>query len=302
MRESVGKLGSSTELLRFLIGRSMAPEKAAKIPAESIPNSFFEAGADRLLLASSAFLPMMDKTQQQIALTQLRKSVEKLGSSTEKYGDPTLVRFLIARSMDPEKAAKMFAQWLKWRAAFVPNGSIPDSEVLDELRLRKVFLQGFSRDGYPVLLVKANKHFPSKDQLQFKKFVVHLLDKAIASSFKGREIGNEKLIAILDLQQIAYKNIDARGLITGFQLLQAYYPERLAKCFILSMPWFFVSVWRMVSRFLEKATLEKVVIVTNEEERNFFLKEIGEEVLPEEYGGRATLVDPQDVTVPPVEG
>lgn len=46
----------------------------------------------------------------------------------------------------------------------------------------------------------------------------------------------------------------------------------------------------------------QVVIVTNEEERNFFVKEIGEEVLPEEYGGRAMLVDPQDVTVPPVEG
>ncbi|KAJ6988247.1 hypothetical protein NC653_021240 [Populus alba x Populus x berolinensis] len=260
MRKPVGKLGSSTETLR---------------PADAIPFSFFEAVADRLLLVSSAFLPIMDKTQQIIALTQLRKSVEKLGSSTEKYGDPTLVRFLIARSMDPEKAAKMFAQWLKWRAAFVPNGSIPDSEVQDELRPRKVFLQ---------------------------EYVVHLLDKAIASSFKGREIGNEKLIAILDLQQIAYKNIDARGLITGFQLLQAYYPERLAKCFILSMPWFFVSVWRMVSRFLEKATLEKVMIVTSEEERDFFVEEIGEEVLPEEYGGRAMLVAPEDVTVPPVEG
>lgn len=40
------------------------------------------------------------------------------------------------------------------------------------------------------------------------------------SSFKGREMGNEKLIAILDLQQIAYKNVDPRGLITGFQFLQ----------------------------------------------------------------------------------
>jgi hypothetical protein len=28
------------------------------------------------------------------------------------------------------------------------------------------------------------------------------------------------LIAILDLQHISYKNIDARGMITGFQLLQ----------------------------------------------------------------------------------
>lgn len=40
------------------------------------------------------------------------------------------------------------------------------------------------------------------------------------SSFKGREVGNEKLIGILDLQQLSYKNVDARGLITGFQFLQ----------------------------------------------------------------------------------
>ncbi|RVW89242.1 hypothetical protein CK203_032660 [Vitis vinifera] len=58
------------------------------------------------------------------ALTQMRKSVQKLGSSTEKYGDPTLMRFLIARSMDSEKAAKMFVQWQKWRAALVPDGSL----------------------------------------------------------------------------------------------------------------------------------------------------------------------------------
>lgn len=44
------------------------------------------------------------------------------------------------------------------------------------------------------------------------------------SSFRGKEIGNEKLVAILDLQQISYKNIDVRGLITGFQFLQVSGP------------------------------------------------------------------------------
>ncbi|KAM3705482.1 hypothetical protein ACB098_03G082800 [Castanea mollissima] len=238
----------------------------------------------------------MEKNQE-MALTQMRKSVEKLGSSTEGYGNPTLMRFLIARSMDQDKAAKMFVQWQNWRAAIVPNGVISESEIQDELEPRKIYLQGLSKDKYPVMIVKASKHFPSKDNVQFKKFVVHLLDKTIASSFKGREIGNEKLIGILDLQNIGYKNIDARGLITGFQFLQAYYPERLAKCFILHMPRFFVSVWRMVSRFLEKATLEKIVIVTNEDERQDFIKEVGEEVLPEEYGGRAKLVAIQDVVL-----
>ncbi|CAN0877103.1 Sec14 cytosolic factor [Linum grandiflorum] len=237
----------------------------------------------------------------EMALAQMRKSVEKLGSTTEKYGDPTLMRFLIARAMDADKAAKMFVQWRKWRESFVPDGFISDSEVPDELVMEKVFLQGLTTDGYPLVIVKASKHCPSKDQLQFKKFIVHLLDKTIASSFKGREIGNEKLVAMLDMQQLAYKNVDARGLITGFQFLQAYYPERLHKVYILNMPWFFVNIWKVISRFLEKATLQKVMIVTDEEEKREFVAEVGEETLPEEYGGRAKLVLVQDVTLPPLE-
>ncbi|KAI3796298.1 hypothetical protein L1987_38965 [Smallanthus sonchifolius] len=242
----------------------------------------------------------MDQNQQ-LQLTQMKNCVQKLSSSTEKYGDPTLERFLIARSMDPNKAAKMFVSWRKWRASFVPLGVIPDSEVVDQLEAKKIYLQGLSKDGCPVMIIKASNHYPTKDLPQFKKFVVHLLDKVIASGFKGKEIGNEKLVGVLDLDQIGYKNVDARGLITGFQFLQAYYPERLKKCYILNMPWFFVSVWKMVSRFLEKATLEKIVIVSNEEEKEQFIREVGEDVLPEEFGGHAKLVAIQDVVLPPLE-
>ncbi|XP_030551513.1 sec14 cytosolic factor isoform X2 [Rhodamnia argentea] len=242
----------------------------------------------------------MEKSQE-LALTQMRKSVQKLGSSTEKIGEPTLMRFLIARSMDADKAAKMFVKWQEWRATWVPNGFVPESEIGEELAARKIFLQGLSRSGQPLMVAMASKHFPSKDQLQFKKFVIYLLDKSIASSFKGREIGNEKVIVILDLQNLSYKNVDVRGFITGFQCLQDYYPERLAKLFILNMPRFFVSVWRMISRFLEKATLEKIVIVSNEDEREDLVKEIGCEVLPEEHGGKAKLVPIQDVVLPPLD-
>ncbi|KAL6003385.1 hypothetical protein ACLOJK_023608 [Asimina triloba] len=96
---------------------------------------------------------------------------------------------------------------------------------------------------------------------------------------------------------MTYKNIDARGLITGFQFLQAYYPERLAKCYLINMPWIFVSVWKFVCRFLEKATLEKIVIVSTEQQSKAFIDEIGEDALPEEYGGRAKLVALQDVKI-----
>ncbi|EXB32322.1 hypothetical protein L484_005526 [Morus notabilis] len=259
----------------------------------------------------------METNQENSPLTQMRKSVQKLGSSTENYSEATLMRFLVARSMEPEKAAKMFVQWQKWRASLVPNGFIADSEVPDELEARKIYLQGLSTKGHPLMIVKGSKHYPSKDHLQFKKFVAHLLDKTIArypsialicqclsegkGSPKEREIGNEKLIGILDLQHISYKNVDVRGLITGFQFLQAYYPERLAKCFLLHMPWFFESIWKMISRFLDKATLEKIVIVTNEDERTKFIKEVGEETLPEEYGGKAKLRALQDVQLAPLD-
>jgi len=43
--------------------------------------------------------------------------------------------------------------------------------------------------------------------------------------------------------------------------LQNYYPERLAKCYILHMLWFFGSAWKIVSRFLEKAIQEKVLTI-----------------------------------------
>ncbi|WCJ33632.1 Sec14p-like phosphatidylinositol transfer family protein [Euphorbia peplus] len=239
----------------------------------------------------------MERTQD-IALTHLRNSIQNLGSSTQGFEDATLMRFLIARSMDPEKAAKMFVEWHKWRNVFVPNGFISDSEVEDELESRKVFLQGLTKEGQPVLLVKVKLHFPSKDHLQFKKYVVHLLDKTIASSFRGKEKGNEKIIVVLDLQNITYRNVDTRGFIAGFQFLQAYYPERLGKLFFLHMPRFFISVWKVISRFLETATKEKIMIVSNEDERRNVVKEIGEEILPQEYGGRAKLVPVQDVSVP----
>lgn len=45
----------------------------------------------------------------------------------------------------------------------------------------------------------------------------------------------------------------------------------------------------------------QIVIVTNEDEKKEMIKEIGEEVLPEEYGGQAKFVPLQDVVPTPVE-
>jgi len=45
----------------------------------------------------------------------------------------------------------------------------------------------------------------------------------------------------------------------------------------------------------------QIVIVSNEDETREFVREVGEEVLPEMYGGRAKLEAIQDVELPPLE-
>ncbi|KAK1425466.1 hypothetical protein QVD17_20818 [Tagetes erecta] len=242
--------------------------------------------------------PKMATNTLEVKLSQMREHVKMLESSAEKYGDPTLERFLIEKSMDPNKAAKMFVAWVKWRDTFAPLGFIPESEVIDELNPKKVFLQGLSKSGHPVVILYASKHYPAKDNNQFKKFIVHMLDKAIASGIKGKEIGNEKVVVIMDMNQLAYKNVDTHGFISAFQILQAYYPGQLAKLYMLNMPWFFTSFWKIISRVLEKSTSEKIVMVTNDKGRKQLIEEVGKEVLPQEFGGNAKLVPLQDVQLP----
>ncbi|KAJ0430728.1 hypothetical protein HanHA300_Chr17g0672331 [Helianthus annuus] len=44
-----------------------------------------------------------------------------------------------------------------------------------------------------------------------------------------------------------------------------------------------------------------IVIISNEDEKKQFTTEVGEDVLPEEFGGQAKLVALQDVVLPPLE-
>ncbi|GJQ93215.1 sec14 cytosolic factor-like protein [Tanacetum coccineum] len=237
----------------------------------------------------------------ELKLNEMKEAIKLLGSSAEKYGDTTLERFLINRAMDPKKAAKMFVEWQKWRTSFVPLGFIPDSEVPEQLEQKKFFFQGFSKDGHPVMLLNANKHYPAKDQDQYKKFLVHFIDKAIASGIKGKETGKEKVVIIVDMQKLAYKNVDANGFIAAFKILQNYYPERLAKLYMLNMPWFFRSVWKMIALALEKETLDKVMIVSSDKDKTQFMAEVGKDGLPKELGGNAKLIAFEDVQAPPLE-
>ena len=69
-------------------------------------------------------------------------------------------RFLRARDLDIGRACAMFLKYLKWRRTSVPNGFISASEIQNEIEQNKMFMQGLDKQGRPITVLFAGRHFP----------------------------------------------------------------------------------------------------------------------------------------------
>ncbi|EXB81190.1 hypothetical protein L484_013130 [Morus notabilis] len=83
-------------------------------------------------------------------------------SSSQEVDDYELRRFLRARDMDIEKASNMFLKYRSWKKSFMPNGSISASEIPQQISHDKLFMQGFDKQGRPIVVVFGARHKPGK--------------------------------------------------------------------------------------------------------------------------------------------
>ncbi|KAI3802573.1 hypothetical protein L1987_30711 [Smallanthus sonchifolius] len=225
-------------------------------------------------------------------ILQMRDLVEKQDSTSKEYDDLTLRRFLRARDLDIDKACTMFLKYLKWRKTFVPNGSISVSEIPNHIAQNKLFMQGTDKSGRLITVVFGGRHYPNKPGSleEFKRYVVFTLERIISRTPPGQE----KFVAIADIQGWGYSNSDIRGYLAALSILQDYYPERLGKMFVVHVPRVFMAAWKMVYPFIDEKTKKKIVFVENKQLKSTLLQDIDESQLPEIYGGKLELVPIQD--------
>ncbi|XP_073146665.1 uncharacterized protein [Henckelia pumila] len=222
----------------------------------------------------------------------IRNIVEKQDSGCKDIDDSTLRRFLRARDLDVEKASAMFLKYLKWKQTFVPKGFVSPSEVGNEIRQNKMFMQGTDKKGQPIAVVFGERHFMCKGGTdEFKRFLVFGLDKLCS---RIPDNGPEKFTIIGDLKGYGYRNSDVRGYLAALSILQDYYPERLGKVFVINAPYIFMTLWKIIYQFIDKNTRNKIVFVDNKRMKATLLEEIDECQLPEIYGGKLQLVPIQD--------
>ncbi|KAL5717670.1 hypothetical protein ACHQM5_010646 [Ranunculus cassubicifolius] len=215
----------------------------------------------------------------------------RLYTGSSFIDDLTLIRFLRARNLNVEKASQLLLKYLKWRQEFVPKGFISESEILNDLAQRKFFQQGTDREGRPIGIVFGAKHFPKKGGLdEFKRCVVYFLDKLCSKMQRGQD----RFFIIVDLQGWGYSNCDIRGYLGALSILQDCYPERLGKLLLVNVPYIFMAAWKLVYPFIDNNTRTKISFVEKSKLTSILLEDIDESQLPENYGGKLTLVAMED--------
>ncbi|KAF2288415.1 hypothetical protein GH714_007298 [Hevea brasiliensis] len=192
--------------------------------------------------------------------------------------DLMIRRFLRARELDVEKASTLFLRYLSWRRSFLPNGFISPSEIPHELAQNKLFMQGVDKKNHPIVVLFGAKHKPYKGNLE---------------EFKQCQ-QDRKSLWPLQILKGGYANSDVRGYIAALSILQDCYPERLAKLFIVHVPYIFMTAWKIIYPFIDSKTKKKINFVENKKLKSTLLEDIDESQLPDVYGGRLALVPIQD--------
>eukprot|EP00249_Psilotum_nudum_P036820 c8821_g1_i1 orf=670-1428(+) len=228
-----------------------------------------------------------DSDEEKELLKLMREQVVAQDPASEAVDDVTLRCFLIAKSMNVNKASQMLVEHQKWRRLFVPLGHIPKEEIANELSKQKICLQGHDRQGRTIGVFLISRHTSfGRDLEELKRYVVYAFDKAIASTRDRKG----QLTVIVDLEGWGYSCMDIRGFLAMLELMQDHYPDRLGKMILIHVPLLFWGAWKISYPFFNELTRQKILFVDDQNLKSALLKEIDEDQLPDIYGGVLPLV------------
>ncbi len=192
--------------------------------------------------------------------------------------DVSCYRYLQANDWNLEAATKMLKESILWRTDYFP---ITAEEVVEESLTGKNYVNGFDRDGRPVLYLKPrNESTPSSERQV--KFLVYNLEKAIQLMPKGIH----QLIIVIDFEGMSFSKQPSISISRKvISILANHYPERLFKALLVNSPWFFSKTFTLLSPFINQVTRSKICFVDLKSNPNAVCDFIPKDSLEAEYGG-----------------
>jgi len=220
--------------------------------------------------------------------------------------DLQLVRWLVARKWDVSDASKMYIESKKWRKTKKIDTI---TEWIQDLKSFK-FLTDYwpisiipekkspplrTIDGYLVIYERLTEMHPDildivslEDMIHF-----HIYIQELCAMQQRRIMAEEKngtyagIIYVYDLCSLTISHL-SRSNYNMFQEFNTFdsnnYPETLRRVFLINAPSVFTMGWKVAKKFLDPATIKKIVILGTDFKEELF-KAIPPESLPKAYGG-----------------
>ena len=230
-------------------------------------------------------------------------AIRKLHAVSPAVNIDLFRRYVAACKGDRKHALQRLRATAEWRREHnvdtILDSPIPHFKLLKASYVHAVV--GRTRSGMPVVvegmgafrstmaILRKKGLVPSKQEEVIHQFVfvIEWITRVLdATSFpKG------KFVRIYDMKGIGFSDIaDSEAVHLGKQMmdvLEQFYPERMAKAYVVNVPGFFGAVWRVIKPMLDPNTAKKINVITKFKHIVPALQEeMDLEVIPKMYGGK----------------
>ncbi|CAF9913891.1 MAG: hypothetical protein ALECFALPRED_009131 [Alectoria fallacina] len=214
--------------------------------------------------------------------------------------DSNLLRFLVARSYDPQAAYKQYSASATWRrkVSLVQTYDNTDVQIFERLTKQPQWTGRRDKMGIPLMvyvlseirpedLAQIAKEDPGLSSIFLPAEYVTNFTQRLCNRVQNDGIVINKSVNIVDLSNVGLRKFwNLRSLLqTASSMATAHYPETVERIFVVGAPYFFPTIWSLVTRWFDPATTKKIFVLSASEATKKLTEFIAPENLPQRFGG-----------------
>ncbi|KAG6856772.1 hypothetical protein H0H87_000950 [Tephrocybe sp. NHM501043] len=179
-----------------------------------------------------------------------------------QYTDDQLAKIQALREASPPARAskwnfadaqKRIKATLEWRREFKPD-LIPPEEVRIESETGKIIINGFDRDGRPIIYMRPGRENTEVSPRQLRH-LVWCLERAKDLMPPGQE----SLVIIVDYKSTTLRTNPSISVARKvLHILQQHYVETLGRALVVNLPMLLSFFYKGISPFLDPVTRDKM--------------------------------------------
>ncbi|KAJ6854481.1 hypothetical protein NC651_039410 [Populus alba x Populus x berolinensis] len=235
------------------------------------------------------------KSETLVEVTPEEVSIWGITLLADDRSDVILLKFLRARDFKVKDAFTMLKNTIRWRKELGIDELLEQDLGCDDLG-KVVFMHGLDKEGHPVCYnvygefqnkeLYKNSFSDEEKRQRFLRWRIQFLERSIRK-LDFSPGGVSTIVQVNDLKNSPgpAKRELRQATRQALQLLQDNYPEFVAKQIFINVPWWYLTVNRMISPFLTQRTRSKFVFAGPSKSAETLTRYITAEQIPVKYGG-----------------